>query len=269
MKYATTWDSKNATNFANGGHYAWMADFVDDYERVLEIGTGTGNATLTLAQKGHSVISVDENDKCLEIAKQRLANAGVEVEFQQRGKVVSEYPGYVVEYCQPTIAVPRPGGVALIEGDALADDSLNEWLVANGPFDAVVCWLIGTHDVRFANLNIASKQLPGPSGYRLCVQNRVYELADRVLRSGGILHIVDRAERRTAETREWLNDDALKSHQEQASVTNMAVDPTSIRCRDYSDPPDGVKMIVSPGTSGRMLGHIEITLFSIIARKPS
>ena len=56
--YARNWDRGNAAKFEEDGHYEWMASFVDGYETVLEIGTGTGQGTRALLEEGHTVISI-------------------------------------------------------------------------------------------------------------------------------------------------------------------------------------------------------------------
>ncbi|HEY1696067.1 MAG TPA: hypothetical protein VGG39_28065 [Polyangiaceae bacterium] len=64
---------------------------------------------------------------------------------------------------------------------------------AGEPVDAVTCWLL---DLRAARPDVLEKLagmgLRTPDERKLAVQTLVYRLADRVLRPGGVLQVVDR-----------------------------------------------------------------------------
>jgi hypothetical protein len=78
--------------------------------------------------------------------------------------------------------VPVETGAVLAQGD-----------FAGEPVDAVTCWLL---DLRGARPEVVEKLramgLRTPDEHRLAVQTLVYRLADRVLRPGGVLQVVDR-----------------------------------------------------------------------------
>ncbi|MCR4297359.1 MAG: hypothetical protein NUV75_01210, partial [Gallionella sp.] len=61
VQYALEWGEGNAGHFTAAGYYDWMAAFLPKRRNVLEIGTGSGNGTLSLLSTGHTVVSVDEN----------------------------------------------------------------------------------------------------------------------------------------------------------------------------------------------------------------
>ena len=82
--YAQQWSTGNAAQLEHGGHYAWMAGFLDDYHKVLEIGTGDGRGTLALLKQGHIVVGVDENPRCLKLAADRLKEGGYSVAYEAR-----------------------------------------------------------------------------------------------------------------------------------------------------------------------------------------
>jgi hypothetical protein len=78
--------------------------------------------------------------------------------------------------------VPVETGAVLAQGDFTGE-----------PVDAVTCWLL---DLRAAKPEVVEKLramgLRTPDEHRLAVQTLVYRLADRVLRPGGVLQVVDR-----------------------------------------------------------------------------
>ncbi|WNG45896.1 class I SAM-dependent methyltransferase [Archangium minus] len=264
--YAKSWSQHDAAKFAQDAHYAWMASFTAGYDRILEIGTGDGRGTIELLRAGHSVVSIDENPACLHIAQRKIEAAGFAVAVEQRETLQQGNDGYAITYKPPTSNMPVSGAL-LLEGDLLNDPSLLAWLKGLPRFDAVVCWLMGSHRAR--PFNTALEPLPA-GAYRLRVQNQVYRLADTVLRTGGILHIVDRAEISSSEKMaELLRLDTQKAHEEQASAfSSLRVDPR-IEARPY-EPPEkpGVLMGMTPGLSGRIPMSDKTGLVSIISRKP-
>lgn len=50
-------------------------------ERVLDVATGTGNAAIPAAAAGAEVVGLDITPELLEVARERAAEAGVEIEF--------------------------------------------------------------------------------------------------------------------------------------------------------------------------------------------
>ena len=257
----------NSENHQAQGDYEWMSSFLCGYEKVLEIGVGDGRSTLSIQKGGHAVIGIDENPACLIAAGEILKAAGLTVTTELRGTVrVVDDHHYANSYTPPT-SVIFAGSVALVEGDVLCDPSLLTWLSNIAPFDAVICWLMGTHGARKEGVDTAvSRQACGdPSLYRLQVQNAIYTLADRVLRPGGILHIVDRGE---AANEDYLKQDILDAHREQAEPTTLQVEALDYRLLPAMDVPNGIEMRRSPGLSGRIVEHFEPALLSVISRKP-
>jgi SAM-dependent methyltransferase len=52
-------------------------------ERVVDVGTGTGNAALLAAERGARVIGVDPAARLLEVARERAAASGLSAEFAE------------------------------------------------------------------------------------------------------------------------------------------------------------------------------------------
>ncbi|KZL88778.1 hypothetical protein [Clostridium magnum] len=140
-----------------------------------------------------------------------------------------------------------------------------KWLEDNKPYDAIVCWLIGTHGFRRFNEAISEKNLVTPGDYRFAVQNRVYEKADELLRRDGVLQIVDRCE---TPNKDEIRDSFLESHRDQASVTSLLV--TSLEYLEYdTNIENGAKMNVSTGNQITITDKIpNMSFISVISVKP-
>jgi hypothetical protein len=254
-EYAESWAKTAAHGDANGS-YEWMASFLDGYRKVLEIGVGDGVSTLRLLEKGHSVVGIDSNIQCLERAQNRLGQPE-NARLIRRERWDTSESGLVVRYS--SIAESLDGdNVIFVEGDIVNDPELERWLASLAPFDAVACWLIGTNAVDLVRHGGQANV------YRCKVQNRVYELAESLLRSQGIVHIVDRAELPTEETQDRIISTTLEAHRDQASVTSLVVDSSAVAHRPWDDPEDGIGMIRS-GIGSTESG---LALVSTIARKP-
>jgi hypothetical protein len=102
-------------------------------------------------------------------------------------------PGCVLE-----VGTSREGTAALIERGWRVVPAETGAVLAQGdftgePVDVVTCWLL---DLRAAKPEVVEKLramgLRTPDEHRLAVQTLVYRLADRVLRPGGVLQVVDR-----------------------------------------------------------------------------
>ena len=260
-KYAEEWGRTASCSDANGD-YEWMSEFLDGYERVLEIGVGDGTSTQSLLARGHTVVGVDSNDKCLETAYQKIGRTfdarliHRESWHHDGAKLNVQYAAISEDMSEKT--------TLLINGDVTNDVELQEWLLDVGPFDAVVCWLIGTNMIDLSRHCEPGDTQPEPHRYRCKVQNRVYELSDEVLRPGGILHIVDRLDSPTDDDRDGILDAIIETHQEQASVTRLTVDPDSLACRPWHNTKDGVTM---KRTSDSGESSAELILVSTISRK--
>jgi SAM-dependent methyltransferase len=264
--YADEW-APNSQMHHDKGHYQWMVSQLEGHPRVLEIGVGGGHSTLALAKAGHTVVSVDENTECLQRTKSLLQSEGLDPVLLLRGEVALAEGGmkYSISYAPPNIAVPD-GGVVLIEGDAIRDPSLREWLGKLAPFDAVACWLMGTHGARRVGLDavVHPDAINQPGMYRLQVQNETYKLAAEVLRAGGILQVVDRGQ---TPTEDYLRDDIIQAHKAQAAPTQLSVEGVTHIEIESASTQAGIEIQYTPGTSGRVPDKLVQALVSVISRK--
>jgi hypothetical protein len=155
-------------------------------------------------------------------------------------------------------------GVVIVESDFLSDTEIEAFLKKLPKFDAVTVWLIGTHGMRQECENIVSLGIRSDLEYRLRVQNKIYELADEILVTGGVLQIVDRGE---VPNSDELRQDFWNAHCEQASVTSLKV--TSFEYMIYKEPSDAgsLDMVASLGTSGRIPDLSQLAMTSTISIK--
>jgi hypothetical protein len=206
--YAEAWKITAAALEA-AGHYAWMADLLEGAappqgKRVLEMGTGTGEGLGVLLDRGWRAVSIDENVACLRAAHERL---GGTVLFRGSAREVAD-SAYEVTY-GGAIAMGEARTV-LLEGDLIGDDELTAALQAAGPFDAVTCWLLDTHAARLRDSKVRAIGIRTADEYRIGIQRLVYRLADKVLREGGVLHVVDRAPQAAGQPAQALSEAAAQ-----------------------------------------------------------
>lgn len=110
--YAEQWNLSEKY-FYEKNRYHWMANKLEGYDTVLEIGCGTGYSTLALVELGHTVIAIDKNPDCIKKAKELVEKNG------------------------------KSDRVIFIEGD-ITDEKFRQTLNENCEFDIVVCWNVGT-----------------------------------------------------------------------------------------------------------------------------
>ncbi|MBF8725307.1 class I SAM-dependent methyltransferase [Pseudomonas putida] len=238
--YIKSWGINSEGHLAQG-HYPWMAERVKGFPRTLEIGCGVGHSTLALLQQGHTVVCVEENPQCIAATRKRLADEGFCVEVIARETPVSlDENAYRLIYSE--IPEAPEADCLLIEGDALNDPALEAWLERQPKFDAVACWLLGTHDARGHNAAVDLALMPTAYEHRIFVQNRVYEIADRILRSGGVLSVIDRAQTPTTQD---MVEKLLQHHREQASVTSLVVQPVEYTPHVESEQQGAMRMMTT------------------------
>ena len=154
----------------------------------------------------------------------------------------------------------------LVESDVCNDPFLLSALKTLGLFDAVTMWLTGTHMLRQHNVNVLQHGIGSDGDHRLYVQNAAYELADKVLRPGGVLQVCDRGETPGDDV---LCQDILDAHGEQASVTSLEVQRELLTHRPYSMPKSGrTPMVDRAGRSGRVPTTPNWSIVSVISTKP-
>lgn len=263
-EYIRNWRVK-ANSHRNQGHYEWMAAQVEGYLRTLEIGCGVGHSTLALLKNGHTVVCVEENPHCIASTQILLAEHGYSVAVIEREAAQSlDDNAYRLDYRD--IGDAPKADCLLIEGDALGDPKLERWLKAQPRFDSVACWLLGTHNARGHNVAVDTRLMPTAFEHRIFVQNSVYELADEVLRPGGILNVIDRGQ--TPDTA-FLRNAILDGHRDQASVTSLQVE--KLEHTPYTETREEGAMgmqLTAPVPAAVPTGPVTLSLTSVTSRKP-
>lgn len=263
-QYLQNW-RVNANHHRTQGHYVWMAALLDGYPRTLEIGCGVGHSTLALLKNGHTVVCIEENPHCIAATQALLVEHGYSVAVIERGTPHSvDTNAYGLNYDE--IGAAPKADCLLIEGDALNDPALEQWLKAQPRFDAVACWLLGTHDARGHNVAVDTRLMPTAFEHRIFVQNNVYELSDHVLRSGGLLNVIDRGQ--TPDT-PFLKRAILDGHRDQASVTSLQVEHLEhTRYIETREKGAMAMLHTAPVPSAVPNAPVTMSLISVTSRKP-
>ena len=258
----------NSTSYAEQGCYEWMASQLDELKpsRVFDVGCGNGEGLIALRQRfGCQRLSIDENAYCLRHAARALRDRGGRVQTKERFRYADIEDGRHLIGVEPGEIILRRE-VMLVQGDLLpADDELFRFITSRPLFDAVTIWLIGAFEERKSCVNLDDFKMKRLGEYRLHIQNKTYELAARILRPGGLLQVVDRSEIPEDKS---LHEELLQSHRDQASTTDLEV--LSIAYRPYSELTGGrgIRVLPTPGSSGRMPSKFTWGMNSVLARKP-
>lgn len=231
--------------------------------RIFDVGCGLGFGLIELFKRfdPEQIISIDENRACIGSASELLRTRGVDSDVLLRmpSRAVADKL-HVLEFEQDIVSSNKKA--VLLESDLIIDPQLEPFLVSQNKFDAVTVWLIGTHFVRDECVNLKTLSIPSAGTYRLHVQNRVYLLAEKILKPGGVLHVVDRGEPLSSDL---FKQEHKASHCEQAEGTQLKF--RAADWRYYDEPNNGVKMVKTLGTSGRDPNLERLAMVSIQFQK--
>ena len=210
------------------------------------------------------IVGLDENRHCLQRAKERLwSERQISAEVLARIDISYTDKGYVSN-CKP-ISMDPTASCILVESDICKDPYLIPALRESGLFDAAIVWLMGTHMMRQHSSVVRDKGISNDGQNRLFVQNTAYELADEILKPGGILQVSDRVEMPDDDIGK---DDFVQAHRDQASTTTLDVRSDLLSFHPYELPQSGATaMAFTPGTSGRMPKNPKWGILSAISVK--
>ena len=263
--YIDRWN-KNAVHFRDQGCYTWMASQLAPHspKLILDVGCGDGSGLLAIknvCKSNPRILSCDDNINCLKMAHDKIAACGLDVKLVQRLRQIAAGENYhEMEADTDKLHIPvEYADITLVEADIIWDSEFSDFLKSWPKFDAITVWLVGTYDLKPECRNL--KKPVGGQLYRLTVQNNVYQLADKILRVGGVLQIVDRGE---SPKEDFLKQDTIQSHQEQAQGTSMEF--LDLQSKDYDEPAQGagITMVKAIGKSGRIPDLTQLAMSSII-----
>lgn len=264
--YAENWRVTSQLQYARGD-YTWMADQLRPRaaERLLDIGSGSGHGLLALSEcfgPNLRIVGIDENLACLKTASQTLKSVGLSAQMIARLETQETQFGFRQQ--GGVIPTPIPEPIALIEADPLTDQHLEEAIRHGGLFDVITIWLTGAHSWRLFNAYNVHRGAKSEHDLRIILQNEAYELADRILRTGGVLQVVDRAE---APTTEALREEYFKAHREQAEPTSLEVREVTYRL--WQSPEGAPTQLVHTNPEDRpdTFPEAQLGLVSIISEK--
>lgn len=241
-KYVKGWQN-DPNEILNKGLYEWMvAQINSNHNIILEVGCGVGNSTLSLLNAGKRVISIDENYYCIEETYKKLIDNGFKV-FKINDRLDKKLDGDFYKTVIKDKKLPDPKiffeeyECLLLQSDILQDYDLNNFSKLCD-VQTIICWLIGTHSAKAFDSNLGSG-IKTPMEYRLKVQNTVYEIADDILKQGGILNIIDRG----LYLNEQDQQNLIINHKDQASVTALKVTDKIVQKKLGLPASNGVGMV--------------------------
>lgn len=195
-KYASQWQI-TSQHYYELGYYDWMCQQLGNSKNVLEIGCGSGFSTLSLLENNKFVIAVEENLECLKNTESLLTSKDYNVKKILREMI--EPLGnerYRLKYDDiSSLFSLCDYDVVLIQGDLLNDEKLFNYLQKNSEqlkFDAIACWLLGTHNYRGNNIIFNLDIIKDSTEARKYLQRKIYLQAQVLLDDKGILNFIDR-----------------------------------------------------------------------------
>jgi len=239
-KYVNDWQN-DTEYFFEQGYYNWMADCLFkkiNPENILDIGCGNGNGIIELIKNENvkNIISIEENEYCIDNAYKRLNEKGINVKIIKRNEPIFKGKGFFnTKFTE--LNDFEFARVNIIQGDIAHDKMLQEYLFKQ-KFDAVTCWLIGTHDSMGYNIDYIESGAKNPEYYDLIVRKKLFELSDIILNQKGYFNIVDRGE--VPYTQELMQG-AVKVYKMLSSSSNIRLDE-DIKFIEYKPLENGIAM---------------------------
>jgi SAM-dependent methyltransferase len=267
-RYRDSWQH-NAATFSDQKCYSWMVDQLGRYspKRILDIGCGTGEGIIALLDSGvDQIISLEENFDCIVTTAEKLKAQSRTAKIIPRLGYIEDEDGrhHLTVNNEPVLE--GDGLVSLIHADLLVlqgDASLSTYFRDAPKFDAVTIWLSGTYEMRRSCKSLDFIRITNPREYVLHVQNRVYELADSILKVGGVLQVVDRGLVLESDT---LKEMLLDDHRDQASVTTLEVSELDFMI--YNEPQKkGISMVRGTSDKSGIIDDGRRAMHSVISIK--
>ena len=232
--YSDDW-SKSSKTYKENGFYNWCLNSIKGKLRILEIGCGVGHSTIEIVRDNHIVVSIEENPYMLDSAEKNLTDSKVDFKSIRRENFVTTNFGYHVDYADINDSIDASTNV-LIEGNILTDKKLQEWLMKNPPFDAVICWFMGVQSAIVENDDIQRDFdlfKYEPMRYRQCVHITLFKIGHIVLKTGGLINLIDRTQLFESDQQKATT---LETYREAFGVLGTSIDLCYIDQKEIDDP---------------------------------
>lgn len=122
IRYSKDWQL-SAEHFYSNNAYEWMAGNISEYTFILELGSGTGQSTVSLLENNHKVICIEKNEYCIRKAKKTIRSNGY------------SYSDNIDKYDEVDV---------IILNIDICDLDVSQHPVFKD-IDVVICWNVGTH----------------------------------------------------------------------------------------------------------------------------
>ncbi|MEH6741549.1 MAG: class I SAM-dependent methyltransferase [Sulfitobacter sp.] len=264
-RYANGW-SQNADRYKAQGLYSKLAlDLVSvgNIEKVFDIGCGLGHGLEALqgalSAQESLIIGVDENPDCIAGAVERL-DLELNPAAHQRLKSKRQLSGHFSIQVKK-VRLPTPGPIFVINADMLiGDPQFEAWIEEQSPFDAVTMWFMGVHKGRSMTKINSRLGLQSDRDNREALERKQIELASRLLRSGGVLQLVNRVVSNEIDSyRNTLIEEA------ETKLMESGLDFSSLTPFLYEEPDNGGSIRVS--TPGLDVVGVPTYATSVLATK--
>lgn len=262
-QYLDEWGLTSQHLFNQGG-YKWAAKQLSPYtpQRLFDVGCGVGYGLSSIISEYSNIeiIAIDENELCLNSTAQTLEEINnVTATKIFRMKSVCRNDGiHTNTYKNGLLGFSEQ--ITLIESDFFEDEELFQWLYKSEKFDAVTVWLCGTHKER--QFCSSCKNINDNVENRLWTQNMAYELADKILKIGGVLHILDRV---SFGVTKQHKEEVIRCHKEQAEPTTLH--PVGVSSFPYDLPTDSKGISFIGSLENNIIQPQRIELQSVISVK--
>ncbi len=262
--YLDNW-AKTSNFFARQDYYNWMVKTLLKYnqapKRILDIGCGTGEGILALLKQFDcQIISLEENEKCIDFTTELLKEEGYSVRCIKRMTINCDEeftPCKVMSYSNKYQKgklknLDFKEKVIIIQSDILdykSDDELFKQIMQM-QFDVITCWLIGTHLYHYCNenikdniaqeggINLENFQRNNAYFVRQEVHRIVCELGDAILCNEGIVNIVERLDHE-----EYFNNKENIDSNYNCMIANLLnISFVTAEVKDYIQPTTGILM---------------------------
>ena len=155
----------------------------------IDIGCGDGSGIIALSKslESVSILSLDDNSQCLHLAQSQCKSNGLSTELIERLVASARTKTHQLAIVPGNLRFTTQ--ITLLEGDVLWDEELVAF-IESAKFNAITVWLLGAYDSKEVNAQtslISEHSLRLLGDYRRITHQRIYQIAERILKPGGII----------------------------------------------------------------------------------